>query len=104
MVWGKSAPLSRDLYRKTNAACRLSGPTRTPAFAHKKKRSGSRAHLRRRMGVSERVTRGILIGGALGAFSHIFGVTENLFMAVGIGAIAGCLAGLTRALVDRKRK
>ena len=56
------------------------------------------------MGISERVTRGILIGGALGAFSHIFGVTENLFMAVGIGAIAGFLAGLTRAFMDKKRK
>lgn len=74
------------------------------AFAHKNKRPDSRAHSGRCMGVSERVTRGILIGGALGAFSHIFGVTENLFMAVGIGAIAGCLAGLTRALVDKKRK
>ena len=56
------------------------------------------------MGVSERVTRGILIGGALGAFSHIFGISENLFMAVGIGAIAGCLAGLTRAFVEKRRK
>lgn len=56
------------------------------------------------MRISERITRGILIGGALGAFSHIFGVTENMFMAVGIGAIAGFLAGLTRALLERRNK
>ena len=56
------------------------------------------------MGVSERITRGILIGGALGAFSHIFGVTENLFMAVGIGGIAGFLAGLTRAMLEKRKK
>ena len=56
------------------------------------------------MGISERVTRGILIGGALGAFSHLFGITENLFMAVGIGGIAGVLAGLTRLFLDTRRK
>ena len=56
------------------------------------------------MGVSERITRGILIGGALGAFSHLFGFTENMFMAVGIGGLAGLLAGLTRAFIDTKKK
>ena len=56
------------------------------------------------MGAGERIARGILIGGALGAFSHIFGFTENMFMAVGIGAVAGFLAGLTRFFVDNKRK
>lgn len=56
------------------------------------------------MGIVERITRGILIGGALGAFSQIFGLSENLFLAVGIGAAAGFLAGLTRAFFDKKRK
>ena len=104
MVWGKSASLSRNLYHTAKRRMPLFGLIRAAALAYKKKRPDFRAHPGRCMGVSERVTRGILIGGALGAFSHIFGVTENLFMAVGIGAIAGCLAGLTRALVDKKRK
>lgn len=56
------------------------------------------------MSTSDRLTRGILIGGALGAFSHLFGVTENMFIAVGIGAIAGFLAGLTRAYLEGRRK
>ena len=56
------------------------------------------------MGAGERITRGILIGGALGAFSHLFGFTENMFMAVGIGGIAGVLAALTRILLDTRRK
>jgi hypothetical protein len=53
---------------------------------------------------SDRVVRGILIGGALGAFSNIFGYTESMFMAIGVGAVAGFLAGLTHAALDRKRK
>ncbi|MDR2488620.1 MAG: hypothetical protein LBD42_03910 [Desulfovibrio sp.] len=56
------------------------------------------------MGVVERITRGILIGGALGAFSHVFGISENMFLAVAIGAVAGFLAGMTRAFLDGKRK
>ncbi len=55
------------------------------------------------MGAGDRITRGILIGGALGAFSAIFGLTESLFMATGIGAFAGLLAGLTRYLMDKKK-
>jgi hypothetical protein len=56
------------------------------------------------MDVGDRITRGILIGGALGAFSRIFAISENMFMAVGIGALAGLLAGLTRAFFDAKRR
>lgn len=56
------------------------------------------------MNASERITRGILIGGALGAFSNLFGVTESLFIAVGIGAIAGFFAGLTRFFLDKKKR
>ena len=55
------------------------------------------------MGPGDRITRGILIGGALGAFSNLFGITQNMFVAVGIGAIAGFLAGLTRAFLDKKK-
>lgn len=56
------------------------------------------------MGPGDRITRGILIGGALGAFSAIFGFTESMFVAVGMGAGAGFLAGLTHAVLDKKRK
>lgn len=56
------------------------------------------------MGAADRITRGILIGGALGAFAAIFGYTENMFIAVGMGAAAGFLAGLTHAALDKRRK
>ena len=56
------------------------------------------------MQITERIARGILIGGALGAFSNLFGFTESLSVAIAIGAFAGVLAGLTRILIDRKRK
>lgn len=52
----------------------------------------------------DRIVRGILIGGALGAFSAIFGLTGNMFVAIGMGAAAGFLAGLTHAALDKKRK
>lgn len=55
------------------------------------------------MGSADRIVRGILIGGALGAFAAIFGYTDSMFYAVGIGAIAGFLAGLTRAAFDGKK-
>lgn len=54
--------------------------------------------------MADRITRGILIGGALGAFSNIFGYTENMFIAVGLGAFAGLLAGVTHAWLDKRRK
>lgn len=53
--------------------------------------------------MADRITRGILIGGALGAFSTIFGITENMFIAVGVGAFAGLLAGVTHGLLDKRR-
>lgn len=99
---GKERVVVKELVEWPERRMPLSGLTRARLCLQEK--ASRRAHSGRCMGVSERVTRGILIGGALGAFSHIFGITENLFMAVGIGAIAGCLAGLTRALVDKKRK
>ena len=55
------------------------------------------------MGAS-RITRGILIGGSLGAFSALMGVSESMFMAVGVGMIAGLLAGLTMQRLDNKRR
>ncbi len=51
-----------------------------------------------------RIARGILIGGSLGAFAAIFGISENMFMAVGFGMAAGCLAGLTMMWLDKKKK
>lgn len=56
------------------------------------------------MGSAERITRGILIGGALGAFGYLFGYAQSMFMAVGVGAIAGFLAGLTHSALDKRRK
>lgn len=53
---------------------------------------------------ADRIVRGILIGGALGAFSAVFGYTDSLFFAVGIGAVCGFFAGLTHAAFDKKRK
>ena len=55
------------------------------------------------MGPGDRITRGILIGGALGAFSNLLGYTESMFMAVGIGAVAGFFAGLTRIYLEKRR-
>ena len=52
----------------------------------------------------DRIVRGILIGGALGAFSAIFGLTERMFVSIGLGAVAGFFAGLTHAVLDKKRK
>lgn len=56
------------------------------------------------MNSADRITRGILIGGALGAFSALIGYSESMFFAVGIGAVAGFFAGLTHAALDNKRK
>ena len=53
--------------------------------------------------VADRISRGILLGGAFGAFSAIFGLSDSMFMAVGIGMFAGLLAGLTLARLDKKR-
>ena len=36
---------------------------------------------------ADRITRGILIGGSLGAFSAIFGFTESMFLSIGVGMI-----------------
>ena len=56
------------------------------------------------MSIGDRIVRGILIGGAIGALSVIFGLTENMFVSIGLGAIAGFFAGLTHAALDKKRK
>ncbi len=56
------------------------------------------------MGAS-RVARGILIGGSLGALGVVFGfVDSGMFMAVGFGMAAGCLAGLTMMWLEKRRK
>ncbi|MDR1685379.1 MAG: hypothetical protein LBR82_02875 [Desulfovibrio sp.] len=56
------------------------------------------------MNISDRISRGILIGGAVGALSSVFGYTDSMFMATGFGAVAGLAAGLTHGILDRKRK
>ncbi len=53
---------------------------------------------------ADRISRGILIGGALGAFAHIFGLSQNMFMSIGFGMIAGFFAGLTMSWRDKKNK
>ncbi|MDR1490723.1 MAG: hypothetical protein LBS65_09650 [Desulfovibrio sp.] len=54
--------------------------------------------------IGDRLARGILIGGAVGALYVVFGYGSNMFLAVGAGALAGFLAGLTRAILDKRRK
>jgi ABC-type uncharacterized transport system permease subunit len=56
------------------------------------------------MNIGDRISRGILTGGAVGALSAVFGYTGDMFMATGIGALAGLAAGLTHGILDRKRK
>jgi hypothetical protein len=56
------------------------------------------------MGAADRIVRGILIGGALGAFSSLFGYMDNMFMAVGMGAAVGVLAGLTHVALGKRRR
>ncbi|MDR0828450.1 MAG: hypothetical protein LBN33_11385 [Desulfovibrio sp.] len=56
------------------------------------------------MNAGDRIVRGILIGGAVGALSALAGYSSNMFLAVGAGALAGFLAGLTHALLDKRRK
>ena len=51
-----------------------------------------------------RVARGILVGGSLGVFAAIFGISDNMFMAVGFGMMAGGLAGLTMTWLEKRRK
>lgn len=41
------------------------------------------------------ITRGILIGGAVGAFGAMFGFSRSIFWGTGVGMIAGFLAGIT---------
>lgn len=48
------------------------------------------------------ITRGILVGGALGVFSALLGITRSIFWGCGLGMIAGFLAGIT--LANRVKK
>jgi ABC-type uncharacterized transport system permease subunit len=56
------------------------------------------------MSGADRIARGILIGGAVGAFSVILGLSESLFISTGVGMVMGALAGLTRDKLDRRSK
>ena len=47
------------------------------------------------------VVRGILIGGSIGVFAALLGISDSMFRCVGLGMIAGFLAGLT---LSRRRK
>ncbi len=50
------------------------------------------------------ITRGILVGGALGVFAGLLGITRGLFWGCGLGMIAGFLAGITLANRAKKKK
>ncbi len=50
------------------------------------------------------LVRGILIGGAMGAFAQLAGILDNLPRSVALGMVAGFFAGLTLARRQRKRQ
>lgn len=50
------------------------------------------------------IIRGILIGGSLGVFYALAGLSDSLPRAFGVGMIGGALAGLTLAIRQRKKK
>ena len=53
---------------------------------------------------ANRITRGILIGGALGAFSVLMGIGNSMFISVGVGMVAGFFAGYTMMRMDKRRE
>lgn len=51
------------------------------------------------------IVRGILIGGSFGALAVSFGIIQtSMFVGIGVGIIAGFLAGLTRVIINHLRK
>jgi hypothetical protein len=54
--------------------------------------------------MSNFLVRGILIGGALGAFGGMLGLSDNLPRAVAIGMVGGFFAGLTLARKHAKKQ
>ena len=50
------------------------------------------------------ITRGILIGGAVGAIGALFGFSRSIFWGTGIGMIAGFMAGITLFKRAQKRE
>lgn len=51
------------------------------------------------------ITRGILIGGSLGALATAFGIISTpYFASIGFGMIGGLFAGITRVLLNSRRK
>lgn len=54
---------------------------------------------------SNSITRGILIGGSLGALATAAGITATpYFISIGFGMIAGALAGFTRTFLNSRKK
>lgn len=49
------------------------------------------------------LVRGILVGGAVGAFAHLAGILDNLPRAVALGMVAGFFAGITMARNYKKK-
>lgn len=49
------------------------------------------------------LVRGILIGGAIGAFANIAGLLDNLPRAIALGMVAGFFAGITLARKHKRK-
>lgn len=60
------------------------------------------SHSPRRTGMDSYIVRGILIGGSLGVFAALLGLSDSIPRAFGVGMIGGFLAGIT--LERRRRK
>lgn len=48
------------------------------------------------------IARGILIGGSVGVFAALLGITQSLFWSCGLGMFAGFMAGVTMAIRRKK--
>lgn len=49
------------------------------------------------------IVRGILIGGACGVFGALFGFSDSMGRAFGLGMVGGALAGYTLARLRAKK-
>jgi hypothetical protein len=56
------------------------------------------------LGPADYIVRGIIAGGSVGALGALLGFSRSLFFGIGLGMIAGCLAGLTLARRRLKKK
>lgn len=50
------------------------------------------------------IYRGIMIGGSMGVIAALFGYSDSIPRALGVGMIAGFFAGITIGIRKRKKK